>query len=123
MVKNKIGINKKKNLPENIRNVALIVMPGNESYKNFMAMYREKCLGNLYIYHVNDSEDDIIKPISLFEEYHYIDIICIMTDDSYDNINLLSSSDVAKYILNRKSGTYILTICPYDLIIIMKLFH
>lgn len=110
--KNAIKRLEPKILPKMIYNTALLVMPENESHvENFKICFQEKCLGKLYVYHVKNKEGAVEEALKFFNKYHYIDLICLLTDQiNINDVKLLSTVTCVKYMLNRKEHPYIISI-------------
>lgn len=101
-----------KPLPKMIYNVALIVMPGNETHaENFKISFQDKCLGKLYVYYLKNQAGAVEEALKFFNKYHCIDLICLLTDQiSTNDIKLLSTITCVKYMLRRKEHPYIMSI-------------
>lgn len=105
-----------KQFPKMINNIALIVMPENEKHiEDFKISFQEKCIGKLYVYRLKDKEGSIEEALKFFKKYHYIDLICLLTDQiSIKDVKLLSSKECIKYMLNRKEHPYIISIANQE---------
>ena len=104
--------------PKIIRNVGLIVMPGNEQdIESFKVAFLEKCYGHLYIFHLNNPMDlSLQSAFEYFKEFHNIDLICILTNNL--NLNIicaLSTVNSVRYMLYRKNVPYIISITTTDM--------
>ena len=100
--------------PEYVFNVGLIVCTTDKnSINNFINGFKEKCVGELYVYHVEESTNDktFRSALEYFRKYHHIDLVCVLSEKmSIENILLLSSKDNVAYLLNRKNTPYIISV-------------
>src|SRR5690606_982278 len=100
--------------PTIINNIGLIVMPEDENnIENFKVAFQEKCRGKLFIYRIRyeNMESDLLFAFDFFKKYHYIDLICLLTNQlTTNNICSLSSKNIVKYMLNRKNVPYVISI-------------
>lgn len=102
--------------PKHIYNVGLIVFPNNvQNIENFKAAFQNKCVGNLYIYHIKYSEIETSLKIACeyFKKFNEIDLICLLSNDLDMACNCaLSSNKNAVFLLNRKNMPYIVSVTP-----------
>lgn len=102
--------------PDNVLNVGVIAFTGNnDNIDNFKIAFQEKCVGNLFIYRVDENDPlSLITGMEYFKKYHGIELICFLTNQI--NINQaydLSSIDIVKYLINRKKYPYIVSITSH----------
>ena len=102
-----------KPIPTQVYNIGLIVFPDdNVNIDNFKKMYQEKCVGELFIYHLQNGsiDQDFRSAMKYFHKYHQIDLICILSNQiPMDEILQMSSKNNVIYLLNRKKFPYIIS--------------
>ena len=102
-----------KPIPTRAYNIGLIVFQDDEAnIENFKKMFQEKCVGELFIRHLSGAvENDLCCALNYFSKYHYIDLICILSNKvSMPAIFQLSSKDNVKRLLGRKKIPYLVSI-------------
>lgn len=102
------------NPPQYIKNIAVIVPPDNENnILNFKKEFENKCVGNLFVYHLRKNEilRTLEEALEYFKKYHNIDMICLLANELSQSSHCdLSSKYIIKYMLLRKDFPYIATI-------------
>jgi hypothetical protein len=98
--------------PKSIKNIALLVLPNSEPDLNrFMAAYKIKCGGGIFIYHLtNQDVKDLRKCLEYFSKYHQIDLVCLMTENISNNHLALISSKVNIQTL-KSYNRYTVSVC------------
>lgn len=104
----------KKTHPKIVNNIGLISF-SDSACMNFKILFQEKCIGKLYVHHMNNNnvESMFIQVLEYFRKFYYIDIICILChakDLSQSDSLDLSSIRVIKYLIHRKKFPYIIFI-------------
>lgn len=101
-------------VPKFIYNIGLIVLPDDEkNIENFKTAFKEKCVGNIYIYRLlyKNIDSSLQTVFEYFKKYNNIDLICLLTNKlRLSDVCGLSSKDNVKYLLNRKSVPYTVSI-------------
>jgi hypothetical protein len=100
--------------PQVVNNVGLVVLPDNDNnLENFIKIFKEKCLGNLFIFRLRNGTVDSSLEIALeyFKKYHNVDLICLLTNQlTFKHVCDLSSKNNVKFMINRKKFPYIVSI-------------
>src|SRR5271154_1130794 len=106
----------KRPVPKIIRNIGLIMTPTSQfNLDNIKLAFQNKCIGNLFIYHLSEAslEKDFVHALEYFKKYSQIDMICFISGImNMDNIFELSSRDCIRYLINRKCFPYLVYITP-----------
>ncbi|AQN68356.1 hypothetical protein [Saudi moumouvirus] len=101
--------------PKIIKNIGIIAF---KNHKNdFIKLVKDNCVGNVYVYYINDNSTELmlISGLEYFKKYHNIDVIYLLNDNiSIKDVCNLSTTLVTKFLLNRKEYPYIVSILPSD---------
>lgn len=100
--------------PEYVYNIGLVVCTADKNMLEYLiASFRDKCVGELYIYHIEDGANEkmLRSALEYFKKYNHINMVCVLCEKmSIDNILLYSSKENIAYLLHRKNSPYLVSI-------------